>query len=345
MLLLGAALLVVVVRETDLAEVASRLEQVGPAALAAVFGSYLLGFVLRGAAWQLTLPSLPLPPRGLYRAWKLTLFACALDRLTPLGGLGGEPVKAVLLKRDFGVRYRDATASLVLSRTTDVLAQVLFVAIGLVLLFRAPGLSRAVRLGAGLGLLAFALAVALFFLAQRRRALAPIRRWVERGRVGARLGPRALAALEAMRDVEEGLVAFYRERRARFGLSLAASFLEWTTGAVAAWFAVNALGHPIGFAGAMAIESFVVLVRSSLFFVPADVGTQEGSLVLVCGAVTGSPALGLALAAIRRAADILWILWGLAIGSAYSLRGALRGDPCARAGSGPARADPGPGGR
>jgi uncharacterized protein (TIRG00374 family) len=334
-LLLGAALLAVVVRETDLSEVARRLAQVGPASLAAVLGSYGLGFVFRALAWQLTLPSVPVTPRWLHRALQITMFSCALDSVTPLGGLGGEPVKAVLLKRDFGVRYRDATASLVLSRTTDVMAQVLFIAVGIALLLRIESLPRGLRLGAVLGLAGFALAVLLFFLAQRLRALAVVRRLA--GRLGPRLGARALAALEALRDVEDALVGFYRHHRARFGLSLGASLLEWTTGTVAAWFAVNALGQPIGWADAMAIEAFVVLVRSSLFFVPGDVGTQEGALVLACGAVAGSPALGLALAAIRRGADILWILWGLAVGSVYSFGSASAADS---PGAGdPARAD------
>ena len=327
MLLLGAALLALVVRETDLSEVAARLRDVGPGAAAAVFGAYFLGFPGRALAWQLTLPQIPLTPRWLYRAWKMTMFSCALDRVTPLGGLGGEPVKAVLLKRDFGVRYRDATASLVVSRTTDVMAQVVFIAIGFLLLLGIPGIPHAYRLGAGLGLAGFALAVLLFFVAQRWRALAPIRRWIVSGHLRCpRLGHRALAALDALGDVEEALVVFYRDQRGRLAASLTASFCEWMTGAVAAYLAVNALGHPIGFADALAIESFVVLVRSALFFVPADVGTQEGSLVLVCGAVTGSPALGLALAAIRRAADLLWIAWGLAIGGVYSLRGATRAE-------------------
>jgi hypothetical protein len=41
--------------------------------------------------------------------------------------------------------------------------------------------------------------------------------------------------------------------------------------------------------------------------------------VLITGAVASSPELGLALAAIRRARDLIWIAWGLAIGSVYSI--------------------------
>src|SRR5206468_7025578 len=131
--------------------------------------------------------------------------------VTPLGGLGGEPVKAVMLKREFGIRYRDATASLVLSRTTDVMAQVLFIAVGIALMFRMESLPRAYRIGASAGLCGFALAGALFFLAQRLRALALVRRLA--GRLGSRIGEQALGALAALEDVEDGLVSFYRDHR------------------------------------------------------------------------------------------------------------------------------------
>jgi hypothetical protein len=73
------------------------------------------------------------------------------------------------------------------------------------------------------------------------------------------------------------------------------------------------------------IEAFMLLVRTLFFFVPADIGTQEGALVIACSAITGSPSLGLALAAIRRARDLLFVAWGLGIGFWYSLRvGSLR---------------------
>jgi uncharacterized membrane protein YbhN (UPF0104 family) len=192
-------------------------------------------------------------------------------------------------------------------------------------MFQMESLPRAYRIGAAAGLFGFALAGALFFLAQRLRALGLIRRLA--GRLGPRIGERALGALAALQDVEEGLVTFYRDHRGRFALSLAASLCEWITGTVAAWIALAALGQPVGWADATAIEAFVVLVRSSLFFVPADLGTQEGSLVLICGAVTGSPAAGLALAAVRRGADLVWVVWGLAAGSAWSLTGAAAPDP------------------
>jgi uncharacterized membrane protein YbhN (UPF0104 family) len=136
--------------------------------------------------------------------------------------------------------------------------------------------------------------------------------------LGMQLGDQGVRALEGLREVEDRLVGFYTTERFHFGLSVFFAFGDWVCEAGATYLAVNLLGFPIDFFDAMVIESFVILVRSTLFFVPADLGTQEGAQVLICGAITGSPAAGLALAAIRRSRDLLWIIWGLAIGSNYT---------------------------
>jgi uncharacterized protein (TIRG00374 family) len=319
MMLLGTALLAVIVHETDLSEVWQRLHQVGFWGVAVILAVYLLGFVARAGSWLLTLLHTPVTPLWLYRLWKVLMFGCALESATPFGGLGGEPVKAIVLKRRYGIRVRDATASLVLARTTDVMAQVAFIAAGFALMFRAEILPLPYRLAAASGLVLFTAGVALFFVAQRRRALTRIHRWLDEGWLAGRsLSREARRALDSVHDVEDSLVAFYARARPRFALSVLTALAEWLSGAVATWLAVNFLGHPISFLDAIVIESFVVLVRSALFFVPADIGTQEGAQGLICAAITGSPALGLALATIRRAGDILWIVWGLAIGSFYS---------------------------
>ena len=144
-----------------------------------------------------------------------------------------------------------------------------------------------------------------------------------------------MGALDAAHDVENQLVDFYEVRRGRVAASSFAAFLEWNGNAVAVWIAVNAFGQPIGFDDALVIEAFLALVRTTFFFVPGDLGTQEAAQVMICSAITGSLETGLALATVRRARDILWIGWGLAIGSGYSLREVTREAAAIEAGGKP----------
>ena len=318
MLLLGIALLGVILYQADLGEAWSLLVQIGWMGVAQVLAAYFVGFVVLTAAWQVTLPSARGSARWLYRLWKVLMVGSALDVVTPLAGLGGEPVKAALLKKHYGILYREGAASLVLARMTDLVAQVAFISIGFALMFREDLVPSGYRTAAAAGLGLFTLAIVLFFLVQQRRGFSWLRARMETGWLGRQLGDQGVRALDGLRDVEDRLVGFYTTERFHFGLSVFFAFGDWVCEAGATYLAVNLLGFPIDFFDAMVIESFVILVRSTLFFVPADLGTQEGAQVLICGAITGSPAAGLALAAIRRSRDLLWIIWGLAIGSNYT---------------------------
>jgi uncharacterized protein (TIRG00374 family) len=321
MLLLGSSLLGVILYRTNLGEAWERLAQLGVDRLLLLLGLYLMGTLALTGSWLLTLSPVRPTPTWLWRLWRVWLVGNALEYTTPFGTLGGEPAKAILLKRHYGLRVRDVTSSLVLTRMTDLVAQLVFIGAGFALILRADLLPLPHRVAAASGLLLLSVGSLSFYFAQQHRMLGRVRGWLERGWLrGRQLSAKALAALDAVHDIDEQLALFYRREKARFWLSVGAAFLEWTSGALVAWAAINAVGYPISFAEALMIEAFLALVRSTLFFVPADVGTQEGALVLICAAITGSPATGLALAAIRRTRDILLVATGLAIGSHYSLR-------------------------
>ncbi len=323
MLMLGTALLGVILYRTDLGEVWERLQLLGTGGLLLVLAIYLAGTVAMSMSWLLTLEPARKSPGWLWRLWRVWLVGNALEYTTPFGSLGGEPAKVILLKRHYDLRVRDVTSSLVLTRMTDLIAQLFFIAAGFTLMVRQELLPVGYRVAAVTGLAVLATGATFFFLAQQKRMLGRVRAWLERSRIRGWLGgKRAVEALDAFHDIDDRLVAFYSGERPRFWLSTGSALLEWTAGATAAWVAVNALGHPISFVDALMIEAFLALVRTMLFFVPGDVGTQEGSLVLICGAITGSPATGLALATIRRFRDLLLVGSGLAIGSHYHLRDA-----------------------
>ena len=189
----------------------------------------------------------------------------------------------------------------------DLAAQMIIISVGFVLILRADVLTPAYRAAAGVGLGLFALAILAFLLMQLRRGFSRLRNWLERTTLGKRLPNSVVEALDSVNEIEDQLVTFYTARRSRASLAVLCALTEWLGNAVAIWIAMNALGFPVAFTDAVIIESFVALVRSTLFFVPGDIGTQEAAQVLICAALTGSPEAGLALAAIRRARDLLWI--------------------------------------
>ena len=160
----------------------------------------------------------------------------------------------------------------------------------------------------------FAALILIFYLVQRFRLVS---------RLGSRVSwlvqsARAQRLLNGIRGVEDTLVAFYATNRWRFLAATVFSVTSLGCGALEILIVLELLNHPVSFTEAWLLQSTVVLVRSAAFFLPASLGAQEATFLIVCGALTGSPATGLAVALIRRARELSWILLGLALGWGFS---------------------------
>jgi uncharacterized membrane protein YbhN (UPF0104 family) len=79
-----------------------------------------------------------------------------------------------------------------------------------------------------------------------------------------------------------------------------------------AWLIMRAVGVPISFAGAIAIETFSRVISFASVAVPANIGTLEASSLAATAAV-GVRAAGAPLALARRLRGLFWAGVGLAI--------------------------------
>ncbi len=327
-LLIGLGLLVFIVYQTDLSEVWRGVLNLGAPGAAAVVGIYLAVFLIDTASWQLTLPSVRLTPGWLYRLWKVRMVGEALNIVVPAGSVGGEPVKAVLLKKSHGIGYHEGAASVIMAKTNNLLALVVFIAVGLTIMARREWMPEPLLLGLMAGGAVLSLGVLGFFAVQRWRAASRLGAWLARRRIGRPL-ERALAHLE---EVDHHFVRFYGQQPRRFAGAFVLGLCNWTLGAVELYVIMWFLDRPVTFADAVLIETAAQLARAGAFFIPGGLGAIEGIMVLVYDAMTGSAALGLAVALIRRGRELLWIAWGFWLGW---LNGAGTAAPAATRASAP----------
>ena len=225
----------------------------------------------------------------------------ALNVATALASVGGEAVKAWLIRRD--VPYEESVPSVVIAKTTITIGQALFLLIGIVVAWTTLPLESVVVRTMLWLLVVEILAVGGFVLAQ---LVGLVRRG---GRLLTGLG--VTADTSYAERLDDSLRRFYREDRRRLLLSTSFHLGGWLLGGVETYLMLKVLGIPAGLATAMVIEAFGSGVRFATFLVPASIGASEGANAAAFAALGFTASAGLAFSLVRRGRQAVWIVIGL----------------------------------
>jgi len=282
----------------------------------AILCLYALGmFLLLGSAWYVLLPDSPrAPPKVL--VWARMVRDSAGD-LLPFSQIGGMVLgaRAAVLH---GIAAPMAFGSMIVDVTTEMLAQIAYIALGVVILSaHAPRTSFAASLTTifVVGLVVAALAGGLFLALQRYG-----HRLTEK--LAARLLPGALATTSA---VGAALDAIYR-RPSRVGFSSALHLAAWIASAIGTWIAFRLIGVRVDLPSVMAIESLVYATRSAAVLIPNALGVQEAAYAVLAPLFGIGAEFGLAVSLLKRARDIAVGVPILAIWQAVEGRRAIMGE-------------------
>ena len=248
-----------------------------------------------GVGWWLLFPAKPRP--SLQICVLLRFLREAANVLMPFGQVGGDLLGAGLLTLRTAVRAALAAASVIVDILVQAATQLAFAVLGLLVLFALEADQTLARVAAA-GLLIGALALAGFYLAQRC-AGQRILRWAMNVLTGDLRG-RVLGTIDA---VYQDLATIYAARSGLVASSLV-HMAGWLFGVAEVFIVFAFMGHPIGLAEALVIESLLHAIRGAAFAIPGALGAQEAGLVLLCSAF-GIPAeQAIALSLVKRAADL-----------------------------------------
>jgi len=227
----------------------------------------------------------------------------AFNLTTPTAALGGEAVKAWLLRSHAPI---DASlASVIVAKTTITLAQALYLLLGVVVAWRTV-LSGSLLLYGMLWLLAIeAVALAVFVLVQTRGMLGWAWRLLER------CGVRAVRGRATLGRVDDALGEFYRTAPRRLVLSIGFHFVAWLLGSVETWLILKFLGSEVSLATATVIEAFGTAIKVATFLIPASLGVLEGGFLATFVALGLSSTAAISFSLVRRIREVVWIAVGL----------------------------------
>jgi len=316
---------------TGLAVVAYLVARIGPAAILSSFVTlgwrlplvltfpYLLAAVVDSIAWRLLLPG-AVPLSLVFRA---RLAGEAVNLATPTMAVGGEPLKAFLLRPHVPLLH--GLVSVIADKTTIVAGQIVFLALGL-LAARATLPPSGRLLPVMTGLLAIEiLAIGGFALIQASGGLGGGGRLL--GRIGARIGFGGERYLQGLGDLDRALAELYRHGRRRLVASALVHAVAWASGGLEIYIVLSLLGTPTSLGTAMIIESFAGGVKFASFMVPASLGALEGGYVAFFQAFGLSAASGLSFVLVRRLREMTWAGLGfLALGVAERPRPVPEGE-------------------
>ncbi len=301
--ILGLLLLVYLVREVGLAEIAAGARAVGWGFLALVaLGG--LRFALRALAWRLSLDD---PSRLRWRdAFAATLAGDALGNVTPLSVLVSEPAKAAYLQPQ--VPLGSAAAALAVENFLYSLSAAVMVALGMLALlfvFVVPEPIRTiavVALGATIGLL-----LASFWMVGRRLAvLSPV------FRIAFGSGARASRWLARIQTIEAKTYAAYERRRGRLLPVVLCEASFHVLGVAEIYLTLWLLaGTAPSILTAFLLESVNRVITIVFKVVPLRVGVDEAGTALVTNVLGLGTATGVTLALVRKGRVLVWVIVGL----------------------------------
>jgi putative membrane protein len=291
--IIGLALATAIAGYVGFDAVFAALSRVGWRGFAVLYGYSALPYAVLGLAWFLLNRGEPLRRLPIF-VWARIVRESA-GELLPFSHVGGLVIGArAAIER--GVSSVAAFSTVVVDVTTELIAQLGFVGLGLGLLALRLGAHSGHEnlLSAALGGFAVTGVGAVAFIVAQRRGGNLLRRFIERFLPTAATG--AGRVVDAIEDL-------YR-CPLRVLAAVVLHIVSWVVSAIGVWLALRLAGIGVGLTPVLAIESLVSAVRSAAFFAPMGIGVQEATYTLLGPLFGLGPELALAVSLLKRARDL-----------------------------------------
>ena len=318
--LLGLALLIYVINKVGIQPLFDALLRIG-FGFFVVLGLSGLRHVFRTIAMRAAVP--PEHRRVTFRqAFAARLGGEAISFLTFTGPLLGEATKVALLRKRVPLTY--GVPALVVDNLLYNLSVVFFVLSGACVMLLSYPLPTPVYTVLIIIALVAALGILAAGLAAKRRVM--LMTWVIDRLAQLRLSPKViLKRRHHIYHLELKVYDFYKHHPGAFFGMIACDLLSHATSVLEVYIALRFLGFQPQVAQAYIIESLTKVINFVFAFVPGTIGVYEGGTEVILQKGLGfTPAAGLALALVRKAAIVCWTSIGLLVLTSRTLPNAWR---------------------
>lgn len=270
---------------------------------------WLLIYILNTVAWNIILGRQK--TISFRKLLSLKISGFAINYLTPVVGLAGEPWKVMNIRKLIGIEK--ASASIILYNLMHVLSHFFFwvTAIFLVLFSIRPTSTTYVFLG--LLLIVLVWVITVIYKWHRKGIVFSFMRFVKRLPFLKKSAEKVLGKQDTLQEIEDQVVAFYNTRRGSFYATLVSEYVARVIGSVEFYFIMKAIGLDIDMMHAIYISAASSLLANLFFFIPLQLGTREGSLYLIYDSLRLTPGIGVFVSIVTRIREFFWIFIGLVL--------------------------------
>lgn len=273
---------------------------------------WLFIYMLNATAWYQIICDGKKAGVPFWQIYKLSVSGFALNYVTPVGLMGGEPYRIMELKPYVGVER--ATSSVILYVMMHISSHFCFWMIAVVIYVCFFPVNMVIGIALSLITL-FCLFCAVFFIRGYRSGMAVMCiRFCGKIPFLKKYAVRfAEKHSEQLQSIDRQIALLHQKRKRTFYATLSLEFAARILSCVEVWLILNILTSDVSFIDCILILAFSSLLANLLFFMPMQIGGREGGFALAVGGLSLSGAYGVYTALITRVRELVWIIIGLAL--------------------------------
>ncbi|MCI7071240.1 MAG: flippase-like domain-containing protein [Bacteroides pyogenes] len=306
-----AVLIMILTFDMDYRELWANLRRAG-IYLPLIFLLWLFVYLINTLSWHVIIGSGGKPKVPFLRLFKYTVTGFALNYVTPVGLMGGEPYRMMELKPYIGMER--ATSSVILYVMTHIFSHFCFWISSVLLYVCLYPVAPAMGIVLG-GITVFCLLLGLLLLKGYRHGMA-----VALTRLGGRIPFLKKKAVRfagshrvQLENIDRQIALLHKQNKRSFYGALLLEYVARVLSCLEVWLILNVLTTNVSFLNCILIAAFSSLLANLLFFLPMQLGGREGGFALAVSGLSLSGAYGVYAALITRVRELFWIVVGLAL--------------------------------
>lgn len=273
-----------------------------------ILGVWLIIYLFNSSAWYFILGD-KRPNVKFSTVLGINVSGNAINYMTPMASMGGEPYKILVMKKYVGGEA--AVSSVILYTMVIMLSHFWFWILGAFCMVWGISGSDA-NLWMIVAVVPFPVLMILMFRKMYRKGflvwlsnlvkkfsfLGPLENKIEKNR-------------DKLEKIDENIRNFHSNSRKVLNMSFAFIFLARIIGSLEFYFILRAIDINIGLVEAIYISAASSLVMNLVFFMPFQLGSREGSLYFIVQSLGFVPGIGVYIGLMNRIREFFWMLIGL----------------------------------